>query len=451
MKCKMYVLTISMMFSLTVQVFGIDIFKDDFSNPEASKLAWTESNDFISKKFNNDACVAVNSNSASTGFVYHFLPSKPTVFTVSTKITQAKANSLAGIAVNYFDSSKQSIVFLIGQNALFIGRLGDSISGKASPYISSTVNTLTVSRNGPVYKAFVNDKFITDYTMANAPGGDIAIVVFPKDTISFDDFVMTDTFRDGKLPASFSDDFESELKADWTKYINSGTAIVDSGKLKLTTANIDTSFIQIAAGVSLTSFNGKAAFVHRSGSTNSVYGFVLQGDSSKQQAIFVITAGKLFGTNVGSSTYTLAKNTNIKGDAFVSGTGAKSYYTDTLEIIKRKGSHEYIFVANKDTLTRLTGINFPITKAGLYCTDSLEITVDNFSFISIDEPDLVKRPLIRNQLNADIAVRSRSFVFDPLGRAFVSKRLLDSKVSSGVYFVKTNQRAGSILFVKNQK
>lgn len=451
MKCKMYALTIGMIFSFTGQAHSGEIYKDDFSKPKESNLVWHTSNDFISKKFGDGACVAGNSNSSNSGFVYYVLPSKPTVFTVSSKITRTKANSLVGIAVNFSNTSNQSIAFLIGQNALYIGQLGDSIYGYASQYINSTENTLTVSRNGSVYKAFVNDRFVADYAMANAPGGDIAIVVPPKDTISFDDFLMTDTFRDGKMPTSFSDDFEGELKVDWTKYINSGTADVDSGKLKLTTANVDTSFIQIVAGVNLTNFSGKAAFVHRNGSTNSVYGFVLQGDSSKHQAIFVITAGKTFGAHAGSGTFNLDQKLSIRGAAYPSETGVKSYYSDTLEIIKRKGSQEYIFVANRDTLTRLTGINFPITKAGLYCTNSLEITVDNFSFVSVDEPSFVKRPLIRNQLKPDIGVRSGSFVFDPLGRAFVNKRLLDNKISSGIYFEKTQQRAGSILLIKNQK
>jgi hypothetical protein len=203
----------------------------------------------------------------------------------------------------------------------------------------------------------------------------------------------------------------------------------------------------------LTDFIGRAAFSHRSGSTHAAYGLLIEGDSASDQATFAITAGQYFGAVSGKNTFTLEKSAKIGGKAYVSGTGAVTYYIDTLEIIKRAGSSEYIFVANRDTLKRLTGITFPITKVGILCQDSLELTVDDFTFQPISDPVSVRRPFITNRSSnkAISTVYHGSFMCDPLGRSVIANRVISRKVSSGFYLTKMQQKGEPVMIFKNQK
>ena len=433
---------------------GAVVFQDDFSDEAVSNRAWVESNDFITKKFENGRCIETNTDTGHIGYLYHELNNKPGTYTISTKMTRSAATALSGLAVGFdAKTNNSSIIFLLGENAVHFGKVGMQLNGIASPYVKATVNTLTVSIRDSVCNIFVNDAFVTTFKYTSTSGHDIACVVYPKTSATFDDFVMTDTFLEGGTPTRISDDFEDGLKPYWTIYPTAGPVSVDSGKLKMKTLNSSISYLNMSANVNLTDFNGKAAFSHRSGSTAAAYGLVLEGDSASDQATFAITAGQYFGAVSGKDTFTLKKSAKIGGKAYVSGTGAVTYYIDTLEIIKRAGSNEYIFVANRDTLTRLTGITFPITKVGLFCQDSLDLTVDDFTFQPISDPVSVRRPFITNRSSnkAFSTAYHGSFVFDPLGRSVIANRVIGRNVSSGVYFTKMQQKAQPAMIFKNQK
>jgi len=302
----------------------------------------------------------------------------------------------------------------------------------------------------------VNNNFLTTFTYASTPGTDIAYVVSKGTTVSFDDFVMNNEYIvTPPKRTEYMDNFENGLLKDWTVYSKAGTAMVDGGKLKLKTENTDTAYLNVLVNVKLTDPVGKAIFSHKGGSSAKIYGLLLEGDNANDQATFAIAAGKYYGAVVGNASFSIATKSSIRGRAYVDAeSGTVTYYSDTLEIIKRAGSNEYIFIANRDTLTRLTGITFPITKAGIFCQDSLDLTVDEYSFVSTSAPNAVIRPFITNRSfpKADLSPYRGLFVFDPLGRSVVANRVLSSKASSGVYFTKSQQKSQTtMMIVKSQK
>lgn len=436
---------------------GAVIFQDNFSDGLKSSDDWSASNsDYVKMEFRNGACVVNNTSSSNSGLVFHVLPTKPTVFTISTKITKSSAaTTLAGLAVGYNTSTSKYITFLMGTNAVYIASPADTnLPGYTCPFITDNVNTLTVSMNGSVCNVFVNNNFVTTFTYTGTPGGDIAYIFYPGVSVSLDDFMMVDTFTTGSKPVEYTDNFENGLKAGWETFLQHGTATVDSGKLKLKTANDSGSYVYLFAGVNLTAFTGKAAFIHKDGSTTSSYGLIIEGDEANQQATFAIIADRHFGafSKNGAGSSSLVQTTSVRGKAYKdAGTGVITYKTDTLEIIKRAGSNQCVFFANGDSLISLTGINFTITKVGVFCQDSLDLTVDDFSFKP--EPTAVKRHFITNHspLKANQSAYRGLFVFDPLGRSVVANRVLGSKASSGVYFTKNKQNSQMMMIVKNQK
>lgn len=429
---------------------GAVIFEDDFSNGANSNLAWTSSNEFITKEFKNGVCVVTNKSTENiTGFVYKTMNTAPTL-TVSSKIIRADQNTMTGFSLCFSTESFLGQTFLLGDKVVFIGGPNETLKGYNCPYLKPTENVLKISKNGTTYNVFVNDNFLTDYQSTKAPGTNFAFVSLKGTTATFDNFAATDQFIQGTKRTSFSDDFDAGISCDWTPYQRDGAYASDNGKLKLTTKN-DTAYINMIAEVNLTVFNGKAEFTHKSGVNTKTYGFVLQGDGQEEQATFAITAGKRFGAVSGFVSYDLIQTQSVRGQAYTDeGTGQVTYYTDTLEIIKRTGSNEYIFVANRDTLKRLTGVNFTITKVGIFCQGNQEITVDNFYFSS--PGSAVKMPYVKkpSSLHISNAYNKNMYIFDPLGRSVTPNFTKGKSVSSGLYLTRTQQK-GKAMLIKGQK
>jgi len=259
---------------------------------------------------------------------------------------------------------------------------------------------------------------------------------------------MTDEFAQTTERTSFGDDFESGLKVDWVSDIKSATAAVAGGVLTLNSENSDSSYAYLHVdNVHLTNFTGKAVFSHKSGNPSKIYGLVLWGDDDSARSTFAITASKYFGAVAGAQAFNLTTKQSIRGKAYTDATtGAVTYYKDTLEIIKRAGSDEYIFVANKDTLTRLTTLTFSITKVGVFCQDSTVIDIDDFLFTSLNTS--VRTPYVsRSVRGSALTVYRENYATDVLGRTVGIRRVLDNKVSSGLYMARTGSKAGQLLII----
>ncbi len=431
---------VGLILCLVVIVQGAVIFQDDFSVGANSNLNWVLSDpDYVNKSFENGTIIIKNTDTDKSGLVYHELTNKPTVFTVSSKISRSGTSVFCGLFIELIAGTSEKIVLLIGENAVYFGKLGENINPTATPFIDSEMNTLMVSMDGKVCNVFVNSHFVATYTYSGSYIKNIGYIVDPNTIVAADDFVMTDEFTQGGNPISFSDSFENGLTKDWLIDKPESDVSIDSGKLKIKTGNTDNAYVNMTVDVDLADdFKGKASFSHKSGSTNKIYGFILEGNNQSDRAYFAIVADKLYWTMVGNESPSSAQKQSIRGKAYTdAGTGAITYYIDTLEIIKKAGSAEYIFVANRDTLIRLTNITFPVKKAGIYCHSGIDLTVDDFSFISTGSSSVIDKHSITKRVSdkSTISNYRGTFIFDPLGRVLSLNRIRDNRISSGIYLL----------------
>jgi hypothetical protein len=439
-----------LLFAVSVECADLP-FQDDFSDGASSNLKWKASNDFVTAAFDG-VCKVTNNSTEYSGYVYHKFTTKPSVFTVSCKVTRADATVSTGLATCFSADDYGCFSILLGAKEIYFYGPGDkSSTGVASAYVDSKVNVLKVSKSGATINVWVNDHFVKTYTDSRTAGGDIAFFSNPKSEVSFDDITMTDAFTEAAQFTEFTDRFDDAGSIDWSVSSVKGTATEADGKLKLKTENNDSAYVYSTVSIPLTSFTGVAEFSHHDGNTGSIYGLVLEGDGADQRATFAINANGKYGAAEKVKSFNLYSSQSIRGKAYVNpSTSAKTYYIDTLEIIKRPSSSEYLFVVNHDTLARVTGLDYTVLRAGVFCQDSLDVTVDNFSFKLITGPVSIKnRPLTissiaKSRMNTGVAV------IDPLGRMVMSGRVLKNNMVNGMYLTKGYQGAKQLLVIRNR-
>jgi hypothetical protein len=421
------------------------IFQEDFSNGADANNAWLSSHPaYLTRTFLTGECVVKNVSDTFSGYVYHVYDTKPAVFTVSAKISRSLETAVAGFSLGFNPADNSGFTILVGKDAIFFGKSSaTSLGGVASPYIDKSSNVLKVSMNGLVCNIFVNDKFVTTFDYSSITPGDYAFIVPKQTTAAYDNVLVTDEFTSKPAPdKNFIDEFDGTLKADWTVYKQDGTVATQNGKLSLVTDNKNGANVNMLVNMELDSFVLKTVVSHHSGSSSDVYGILLEGESDTAQSIFAITAGKTYGAIAGNHSFNLATSAKIRGMAYVEG-GQTTYYNDTLEVVKYSGVNTYAFVVNRDTLTRLSGLNYKITKAGLFCQDSLNLEFESFTINSFPVTS-VKRFV--NKRSISVMSMSKTYtIIDPLGRVMPVSRVLDKKGAAGVYIIQTNRGAKTML------
>ncbi|MGE5670260.1 MAG: hypothetical protein ACM31E_02375, partial [Fibrobacterota bacterium] len=300
-----------------------------------------------------------------------------------------------------------------------------------------------VSMNGSTCNIFVNDKFVTTFTYSSIAAGDFGFIVSKQTTAAYDNVLVTNEFTDKPGPVkNFVDEFDGTLKADWTVYKQDGTVATQNGKLSMVSDNKTGAYVNMLVNLELDSFVLKTVVSHHSGSSTNIYGILLEGEDDTAQSTFAIAAGKYYGAVAGRHSFNLASSAKIRGMAYVEG-GQATYYNDTLEVVKYSGVNTYAFVVNRDTLTRLSGLNYAITKAGLFCQDSLNLEFESFTINSLPVTS-VKR--FANKRFIPVMSMSKTYtVIDPLGRVMPVNRVLDKKGATGVYIIQTNRGAQTML------
>jgi hypothetical protein len=420
------------------------IFQDDFSNGANSHNAWIASHDYITRTFDKDDCVVTNTSDTYIAYVYHSYDKKPEVFTASAKITRTDENAMAGFSLGFNVADLNGLTIMVGKNAVYFGKSSDgSLNGVASPYIDKSDNVLKVSMNGSTCNIFVNDKFVTTFTYSSIAAGDFAFILPKQTTVSYDNVLITDVFTEKPAPAkNYTDEFDGTLKNDWTVYKQDGTAATQSGKLSMVTDNESGAYVNMLVNIELDSFLLKTVVSHRSGSTSNIYGILLEGENDTARSTFAIAAGKFYGVVNGNQKFNLASTAKVRGAAYVEG-DQKYYYNDTLEVVKYSGVNTYAFVVNRDTLTRLSGLDYDVTKAGLFCQDSLNLEFESFTINSFPVTS-VKR-FAKKQSIPVMSLSKTYAVIDPLGRVMPVSRVLDKKGAAGVYIIQTNRGAQTML------
>lgn len=433
---------------LMMSSYGTVLYEDDFSDPAGkSNFDWTESNTFITKTFTGGACVVKNESDSFSGYLFHEFATKPAVFTATAKITRASSSVVCGFALGYDKATYNSIAVLIGKDGVFIGTPGNDLNGFSCPYLSETENTLSVSISGSKCNIFINNQFFKSIADVNPPGNNFAFFVSSKTSATYDDFVMTDVFTEGSEKTYFADDFSSGMKPEWTLLDRSGVATVSNGVLNLKTTG-DSSYAIMDVEIGLTDFTCSADFSHKSGKTTSLYGLQLSGATVSDRVLFIITADRSFGVvKGGNQTFTPVSSQTIRGKAYTGDGGVVTYYHDTLKIVKGASSSCNFYI-NDDSVATIDNIGFNITRAGIYCLDSLDIDVDNFH--AGTDPLPVKNPYIskRHNGNAGYMFNRRSVTTDPLGRLLNVNRTANGKISSGMYLTRGAVNGSASIILK---
>lgn len=425
-------------------VSAATIFQEDFSNPADAHNAWIASNEFISRTFGTGACVVTNSSDKFSGYVYHVYDTKPAVFTVSAKISRPDENAVAGFSLGFNTAEYSGLTIMVGKDAIYFGKSSEgTLTGVASPYVDKINNILKVSMNGSTCNIFVNEKYVTGFSYSSIAAGDFAFIVSKQTTATYDNVIVTNEFTDKPAPVkNFADDFDDELKADWTLYMQNATVTIKDRKLSMVSDDVSGSYVNMLVNMELDSFVLKTVVSHRSGNPTKIYGILLEGESDTAQSTFAISAGKYWGAVAGRHSFNLTTSAKIRGKAYVEG-DQTYYYNDTLEIVKNSGVNTYAFVVNRDTLTRLSGLNYAVTKAGLFCQDSLNLNFESFTINSLPVTS-VKRFVDKRSM--PVFSTSKAYVIiDPLGRVMPVSKVLDKKGAPGVYIIQTNRGAKTIL------
>lgn len=359
-------------------------FNDDFSNEGVSNTQWVKSSDSVKIKFVSGTCEITNTDVKYAGMSYHTLPApKPQTFTLSGKVTLKDTSMTAGFYCCLATSGSISgySVEIVKNSHLLVYKFSKDGTAKEMlwkqfPYITSGANELKISKKESVFNIFCNGRFAGTFTDNEIASGDIALRVSTRTTAIFDDIVLTDTFETGAAATCFSDSFSSSTLLGWSAFGSEVASIIDDGALHLTTGTGADAYRFV--DIPLTNFVLRTTVSHRGGSSSSLYGLFVMGDADNQVAGFGISGDSKWGTFIAGENITLTPVTSIRGDSYISSTGDTTYYVDTLEVVKREGVAGYFFIINGDTVTKYSGVNFPIIGAGLFCFDSLSVCYDDF-------------------------------------------------------------------------
>lgn len=442
-----------------VHVFGD--FNDSFSDEATSAQNWAESSEKCVVQFMNGACVLTNTDDNYAAYAYHSFPTdeKPSTFTLSGRITFAQSDMEAGFVccLSTENASTGYYVAISGIGTISVtkipggGAASEIVLSVRSAYLNETSNILKVSRKDGVFNVFCNGHFAGTFTDDDLPSGDIALLVSAGGQAVFDDIEMTDTFVQGAPSTCFADDFDDGNLLGWDRFgSDEAEAGLDGDVLRITTG--DGENLYQVVDLSLENFVMRAEVTMRGGNNRKLYGLFVNGtaETAIPVAGFGIIGGRSYGTFLSGGNIEMTPSSTIKGAPYVSSGGDTTYYTDTLEVIKREGSDEYLFVINTDTLTRFTGVDFEITGAGIFCLDSLDVAVDNFIVaegsewacpVRRDVPVPIKHDRFR------VISQTGIKVYDISGR-LVSRSALPShhgRLSAGVYIRRRGKMAELIV------
>ena len=453
-----------MKYSITAMIVLITVlisyadFSDDFSDPAQSNNLWISSFDELNVAFTSGQCKVTNESDEYAGFAYHLFGDneKPSEFTLSANITLNNENMAAGFICRLSTANPISGYFVTISSTGVIGvqKYSSTVSGDvlfngSSAYLTQGVNNLKVSMKDGTMNISCNGKCVG--TCIDESGelasGDIALLVSPGGEAVVDDVVMTSVFEECKVPTCFADTFENADLPGWRQFGNENAEVrVDDGAMRITTDT--TEYIYKVVDLPLDNFVMQVHATLRNTNSTSLYGLFLVGEPESDEAYlpvanFGIIGNKSYNVMLSGSSAQPKVSTSIKGNPYIGEDGDTTFYTDTLEVIKREGSTEYFFIVNTDTIEKFSDVDFEVTGVGIFCQQQLDVSFDNFLAVNGTEYNCpVSNPLrysARERLQA-IKPFSTPQMFDLSGRLLRRNvHSFDRKVPSGIYIIR-NQR-----------
>jgi len=432
-------------------------FSDDFSTGGAN-TNWLKNPAELSMKFENGACTIANTDTVYSAFAYHTFTTALSTFTLGGSITLSSPSTqtagficclaATGMATGYYVSIERNERISV-EKVDATGK-GSSLVLQRFGYFNSGANELQISKSGATFNIFCNGRFVATFSDNTFDKGNIAMQLSPKTTAVFDNIVMTPTFLPGEPATCFADDFNDGDLRGWDSFGSEASEVINSDKTMLITNGKDETVYEVI-DLPLKEFVLRATFSHRGGSTKNLYGLFVSGLSGNTVPLcgFGINAGRNFAAFTGGQTIQPAASTKIKGAAYIAPPDT-TWYTDTLEVFRRKGASECLFVINGDTLSRFAGVTFDVTGAGVFCTDSLTVRVDDFLVAQGENAICPVRQVTR------LAPLSRATLFggrtlqefDILGRSFAKGRVYSASATSGVRVLRGSGDASLRLRVK---
>lgn len=384
-------------------------FSDDFSDPPESNNLWLTSFDELSMSFIDGKCRLKNESPEFAGFAYHLFDEaeKPSEFTLSGNIILNKENMAAGFIcrlstenpiAGYFVTLNSSGLIAVQKQSASVS--GDVLFEGSSAYITQGVNNLKVSMKNGKMNIFCNGKFIGTITdeSGELASGDIALLVSPGGEAVVDDILVTTVFEEGTAPTCFVDTFENADLPGWREFGSDDADVaVEDGAMRVATDT--TEYIYKVVDLPLENFVMQVHATLRNSNSTSLYGLFLVGEPASGEtylpvANFGIIGNKSYNIMLSGASGQPKVSTSIKGKPYVGENGDTTFYTDTLEIIKREGSSEYFFVVNTDTIEKFSDVNFAVTGVGVFCQQQLDVSYDNFLVAEGSEYNCpVKNPL----------------------------------------------------------
>ena len=436
-----------------VAVQGELLFQDDFSDPANSDSYWPAQKD-LQINFGGGKCSITNTNANYAGLLTHTVNSKPTEFTYSASVTRSSDTIVAGLYVNSVSNAIDGFAVQLGAGSLiYVTKFGSGKSEIIFSKQSSSVNTtqsnnLMISKKSTSYYIYCNNEYVGSFTDSDISTVAVGLILSPKTSAVFDNVVLTNSVTLPPPPSSYcEDDFNDGKLTGWLSFGNQADISEADSVLKIKTKADSVVYLvrDFAASPVCTL---KVEVSHRGGSSSPLYGLFLCGnpkDNVIPVAGFGITGSSYYGISLpGSTSIDLAQSSDIRGDAYISGSDTV-YKKDTLKIIGSSG--KYICFANGVCLDSFS-ISFPVTGVGVFCYGDLKVNFDNFYVDEAANSSVTH--FVKNRistLNQNVFSKGNLLV-DPLGRSIrINGNFNKSRIASGLYL--TNKKmAGKVLITR---
>jgi hypothetical protein len=454
---------------LIAMAYGQDYpFSDDFSNPVQTNLKWGKwypTDPAVSGTCANGVYTINNSSSQTYPEIYHNFTTKTSTFTASCVVTRSSATIAAGmwLCLDTFPTPSGYAVELLGDNGNdCIGYVAiykydtDSTIFDAEYHRQGLSDTLKVSKQGSTFNVFCNGVYLgtcSDNTPA-APGN-FALMVPAHSAADFDDVLFTNQFTQGSFPVAFVDNFNNgRIEKQWILMGCSNFSEHDTVLDITAPPGPVTSGVFCEVPMTVDTFYSRLVVSHRSGDSNSFYGFYLRGSNPSQIAFFGISGLRAGGAYLPSgSAVPYFPPSIIHGKEFVNGNDT-TFYQDTIVVMKTNGSNNFIMYVNGHNIDTLTtaDINFQIVRAGIFATEGggQNIFADYF-YLGPDSggTGVVNiSPRVRTLKIARFSPMTSRYLFNPLGRIVGRKNAygrMSGKVFAPGFYITDEKKSGIII------
>ncbi len=355
------------------------IFGDDFSDESRSNLNWGvvgENN--YSVRFRNGYAELENGSSVYIAFVMHSLGGKTSPGTFTGRIV----SDIPGAGI-FYCTGRESGFFvgyavIIGDDELLLleyGAVGErELLICDCKFLYKGNNNLSISGDERKLSVFCNGYFQFSFPNSLGPATDVAFVIPPSSTVSFDDVLVTDSIADTTRFPLFRDSLTDKSMWGW-QILGPGNYSNDKEGLHLNTSNSRSFYAGVL--VPLADFHMAVKLRYENGSVVKPFGLVLFG-LARSNDIDSLVPYLRFGVNA-SEGFLIEKRSTAGWDMADSGvfSGHLSGDRDSLSILR--SDKECLFYINANLIASMEVPGDEIRGGGIFAAESLSVSFRYFS------------------------------------------------------------------------